>query len=494
MTELPSHGWFRCAVVAGASFVVLCLVAVRVGAEEKADISVTHEGVRVLVSEDGPLSAACRFEIQHHGGGAIHHFTLHDPSRLVVDLKGVRVARGKVYEASQARCVSAVRFGIQPQGTRVVFDLRGVPPESYDVAGPETDKSGITRLSARFRGASVGAQVELETRRAGEAPTPLPTPTATVTVLPTLAPTVLPTVTPILTPTLTPTFTPTATPTSTPTRTPSSTPTGTPVPTATVEPTTPAGLAPMVGGESPSSEGIPPKSEQGVVGAVILPPGAVDEAKLKFRVDKILVEFGGKDRPVRNIGVTNVSGDTLQMTTRVVRLMNPGAPNETEEETADLLVSPRFLTLQPGAERQVRVVAVVPAPEGERVYRIHLVPQRGEFEPRATVAVGAHRGSVDVVTALAVLVLQAGDDAQAKLTSRQEGTILVVGNEGTRSVLLSEVRRCSDADRSSCREIPGRRLFPGNEWRVEVAPEGALTMLAREGDHFETVSLKGASR
>lgn len=445
-------------------------------------VVVEHGGVRVVAFADGDSVARCRFEVEHRGHWSVNHFTLPDPDRLVVDLKGVRVGRGKVEETPRSRCVSAVRFGIQPDGTRVVFDLRGGAPESYTVAGPERGEGGLAQLSVSFgepdrvhkSQPQAGDKVGGAPVRGAETPmfsvivTPTPIPTATSTVAPTA--------------------------TETPAPTPSMTPTRTPALTSTPEPISSPKQAPVAPSALPGVAAMSTARNWAAEGTVTLPAETVDAAALKFRVDKIFVEFGGHDRPVRNIGVTNVATEPIQMTTRVARVMNPGAPNESEEETSDLLVSPRFFALQPGMERQVRIVSTAPADEGELVYRVHLVPQRGEFDPQATLSVGNRHGSVGVVTALAVLVLKVGEGAEAKLMSRREGDTIVLGNGGTRSVFLNDIRRCFGAERSSCRETPGRRLFPGNEWRVDVAPGESLRMLAREGDHFETVSIEGADR
>jgi len=224
-----------------------------------------------------------------------------------------------------------------------------------------------------------------------------------------------------------------------------------------------------------------------------VPAAITGQAALKFKVDRVLVEFKPEDRPVQNILITNTSGEVLDMSARVRAVESPGLPAEREVETDAMLVSPLFFRLEPGASRQVRLVGVEEPEEAEQVFRVALAPRRSEHDPRAKVRINGKEAELSVVTAFAVTVLRAPEGATAALRSSRAGEDVVLSNEGNRSIALTEVRVCRRSERSSCEEQPVRRLYPGAEWRVRVPAAGRLELLQRIGKDFQTVVIEGSA-
>ena len=182
------------------------------------------------------------------------------------------------------------------------------------------------------------------------------------------------------------------------------------------------------------------------------------------------------------------------MTAQVFELSEAGSPREAEVETKDILVSPMFFSLEPGSDRQVRIVSMGGTSDREVAYRLRLAPQHGEFDPKATFSVGGDSSRLNVVTALAVLILQAPTETTGELVSTRVDGDVILRNESNRSVALSDVKVCPTVSRGDCTELLGKRLFPGGEWRLTLPPQGRIEFLQRRGSDFEMMVIDGAPR
>ncbi|MFM1848284.1 MAG: hypothetical protein RL417_1758, partial [Pseudomonadota bacterium] len=384
-------------------FSTALLAAVLLPAALSADSRLEYSGVRVSV-ETNETENVCRFSIVHRGATGTKHFTLQAPNRLVVDLMGVRILRSKEFAVGDSRCIKGIRFGVQPAGSRVVFDLLvGAPSEYQSVVGRAGFEAVLPlseiALPATPASISNGLETNLESVDSAEEPvvepasTSRPTP-APVLPLPSATPTIAPTSTATRTPVPEPTVTPvaTATATASATATATATPTGTATATQGIELSEESVERKAVEKRSLNGESFGRLSESSTGdedkrAAASVSEGdirLVGEPNLKFKVDQVFIELPSGARAVKDLSLTNTSDERLNMAVQVRHLVEAGLPSEKEVETKGILVSPMFFSLEPGAERQVRIISAGESSDREEAFRVRFAPQRGDFEPEAT--------------------------------------------------------------------------------------------------------------
>lgn len=445
-----------------------------VGEQSLVDESVVeHSGVNVRVKT--AAGGNCRFSVEHRGARETKHFTMPSPNRLVVDLQGLRINRSKELSVKANPCVKAVRFGVQPSGTRVVFDLQIPATPTYQALVGENSFEASLAMRGAVSGVNTSAaekpaepkpvqektQPELERPKDSE-PAPLKEKDIKEKDLKEQENNVPPAPQPALPPA--------------------------PVPS-------PVPPQHEISAAVTAAKAIETSTTASLSGQSAEPAlKIVGEPVLKFKVAQVFVALAAERRAVEDISVTNTSEERLNMTAQVRKLIDAGLPTEREVETKEMLVSPMFFSLEAGAERQVRIVSVNEAGESEAAYRVRFAPQRGGFEPEATLNVGDASARLNVITALAVLVVRAPEKRRGELVSvRRDGGILL-RNESNQSLGLSEVKLCETRSRNNCREVPGRRLFPGNEWFIDSLGQGTLEFLKRSSSDFEMVVLEGEAR
>ena len=69
------------------------------------------------------------------------------------------------------------------------------------------------------------------------------------------------------------------------------------------------------------------------------------------------------------------------------------------------------------------------------------------------------------------------NNAKPELDVRREGTKLFVKNTGNANVLLREGFQCASADlpTEECTSLPGKRMYPGNEWSLDLPLDMPVT-------------------
>lgn len=517
LSPLLSVGCERCSATHSLAFLVsrsflAVVLSSAVGVPALGD-EVRHDGISVQVS--APLdSTVCSFSVKPRvAARKIDHFTLENPSRLVVDLWGVAVSRSREVELPGNPCAARVRFGVQPQRARVVFDLTRELGSSLTISttGGHFLASGGAPLGGGEGNAVAAASPIAEPVLVPSTPTaqpvePSPSPvlSSTPTVEPTLTPSPIPTPSATATEVPAPTATQTPRPTSTPS--PTRTSTATPSPTATKPLPTPspttlaiervevpkgadvvAPAVPAIESESADSARVADREEEADK------PDRSTDGALTIKVDRVVVEFQPDQRPVQNILVANTSAVSLSLAAKILEVEQPGQELERIVDTRSIIVSPLNFSLEPGSSRQVRLVALGDAEDIEKVFRLTLVAaarQSGSEESAVAAGVG---GASTGNSSFEVLVLRASESAKADLVSKRTGSDLVLTNEGSRSIALTEVRVCQGAGVGSCVEYPARRMYPGAAWSVRVPVGGRLEVLKRVGKDFETVVFEGAA-
>lgn len=188
-------------------------------------------------------------------------------------------------------------------------------------------------------------------------------------------------------------------------------------------------------------------------------------------IDRAIVAFKPGDPPRQDVMVMNDGKEPLYVQVEVMEVQNPGTPQEkrvvvTDPEKIALLATPRRFVVEPQGRRPLRLVNQQSKAPQERVYRINLTPAVGKLEGDSD----ANAMAVKVVVGYQLLVLTSPAEPQEGLEVKRNGKSAVLRNTGNTNILLFNGLQCPgpQAPEAECKALPDNRLYPGNEWRVEL--------------------------
>lgn len=204
--------------------------------------------------------------------------------------------------------------------------------------------------------------------------------------------------------------------------------------------------------------------------AVLLGMAALP-AQAGMLVDRAIVVFKPGDPPRQDVLVMNSGKEPLYVQVEVMEVQNPGTPQEkrvvvTDPEKISLLATPRRFVVEPDGRRSLRIVNQQPKADAERVYRINLTPAVGKLDADDD----ANAMAVKVVVGYQLLVLASPANPVEGLEVKRSGRSALFRNTGTTNILLFSGQQCpkAEAPEADCKTLPDHRLYPGNEWTLEL--------------------------
>lgn len=184
-------------------------------------------------------------------------------------------------------------------------------------------------------------------------------------------------------------------------------------------------------------------------------------------VSNVILHFEPGETTRQDIEIENTGDETMYVEVRPHRVLNPGTENEQREFIADpresgLLVTPNRLVLPPHGRKLLRFVNLKPGSNSERVYRVAVTPVVGELEARAS--------GLKILIGYEVLVLAQPSQPEPKLIGNRRGQQMLFRNDGNTNIFLREGRQCpsDDAAEVDCAVLGAKRLYPGNEWQLDL--------------------------
>jgi P pilus assembly chaperone PapD len=117
------------------------------------------------------------------------------------------------------------------------------------------------------------------------------------------------------------------------------------------------------------------------------------------------------------------------------------------------------MILEPGQRKLIRIASLGASADRERVYRVTVKPVVG--------AIQSDDSGLKVVVGYDVLVLVRPAQPLANVAGSRSGRELAFTNSGNVSVELIDGRQCDGAS-AKCTPLPGKRLYPGASWKVEL--------------------------
>jgi P pilus assembly chaperone PapD len=187
-------------------------------------------------------------------------------------------------------------------------------------------------------------------------------------------------------------------------------------------------------------------------------------AHAELVLSELIVDLDPGKQTREDIEVWNDSPERAYVAVEPRELLDAGLPSETARRDPDpqklgLLVSPARMILEPGQRKRLRIASLLGPPDREHVYRVTVKPLVG--------AVQSDASGLKLLVGYDVLVLVRPARPAPNVTGRREGRRLTFNNSGNVSVEVVQGRQC-DADGRRCVELPGKRLYPGVSWTVDL--------------------------
>lgn len=200
-------------------------------------------------------------------------------------------------------------------------------------------------------------------------------------------------------------------------------------------------------------------------------------------LNKSIIYFEPGQPNREDLEIQNAGADPLyiQITPKIVH--KPGSDDQSREifnnpKEAGLLVSPNKLIVPPNGRKLLRFVNLNPNIDEEKVYRVSVTPVVGDLS--------AKKSGVKILIGYEVLVIVHPIQGSFNLTHERTGNKLTISNQGNQNVLLRKGTQCPPGvdDESLCEHYPGKRLYPGNTWSVDLTKDLPVTyFLSRGKEH-----------
>jgi P pilus assembly chaperone PapD len=205
--------------------------------------------------------------------------------------------------------------------------------------------------------------------------------------------------------------------------------------------------------------------------------GPAGPAEAELLLSQLVVELAPAKHIRSDIEVWNNDSERAYVSAEPREILDPGTPSESRREDPDperlgLLVSPSRMILDPGQRRLLRIAAIAPSSDRERVYRVTVKPVVGELS--------APGSGLKLLIGYDVLVLVRPRDMKPHVSGTRSGGRLVLMNDGNVSVELVDGKMC-DAAGKSCSDLPGSRLYAGAEKAVDITPGSQVQYKLKSG-------------
>ena len=208
---------------------------------------------------------------------------------------------------------------------------------------------------------------------------------------------------------------------------------------------------------------------------------AAGPARADLVLSELVVELQPSKHAREDIEVWNNAPDRAFVAVEPREILDAGSPTQRIHQDADpaklgLLVGPSRMILEPGQRKLVRIATVAGDTDRERVYRVTVKPVVG--------AIQSEDSGLKLLVGYDVLVLVRPAQPLPNLRAQRNGRTLTFSNTGNVSVEVIEGRQCS-ADERKCAELPGKRLYPGASWSVELPSDSPAEYTLKSPGHSD---------
>jgi P pilus assembly chaperone PapD len=211
--------------------------------------------------------------------------------------------------------------------------------------------------------------------------------------------------------------------------------------------------------------------------------GLTAPAGAELVVSDLVVELQPGKNSRKDIELWNNSDERSYVEITPAEIINPGQLSEVRREFSNpeklgLLVAPNRMILEPGQHKAIRIAAIAPPADRERVYRVTVKPVVGD--------ISEGQSGLKILVGYDVLAMVRPANLVPKIVGSRAGRTLVVRNEGNSSVELLNGKQCVSVDKG-CSALAGKRLYSGAEWRLQLTGDGPIEYSIKLGEQMSTV-------
>ncbi len=220
-----------------------------------------------------------------------------------------------------------------------------------------------------------------------------------------------------------------------------------------------------------------------VIGASLCALFAVTAASAELAVSQLIVELTPFRSRTADIEIYNDSNERRYVSVEPREILNAGLSVESSLLTPDpeklgLLVSPTRLVMEPRQRRRLRIAAIGPAHEQERVYRVTVKPVTGEIN-------GPESG-LKLLIGYDLLVLVRPLKSKLGVEINRSGSLLNIVNRSNASVELADGQQCQQ-NANQCQQLPSKRLYAGASWQQTLPLPTAGQYRVRSTTSWSTI-------
>lgn len=222
----------------------------------------------------------------------------------------------------------------------------------------------------------------------------------------------------------------------------------------------------------------------------LLSVSAVSKADLA--VDETIIVFGDEAKTKHDLTVYNTD-ETSVMYLEVTphKVVNPGEESESLEPMSldsapEFLVSPNRAIVAPGSPSLIRLLDLKNESLEERIYRINLIPASPPLELQQEDE-DVVASALQVVVAYQVLVIVLPANPKAEMTTTRIENAVSFANTGNANYLLTNGEQCDPNDPNNCVALSSRRVYPGNNWTLDLPYDGPASYTVRKPNEASSV-------
>lgn len=163
--------------------------------------------------------------------------------------------------------------------------------------------------------------------------------------------------------------------------------------------------------------------------------------------------------------------------------------NEKLEETAEVLVIPERLMLDPRKSQNIRVLIKKRPENEEAVYRVRFNPINKTINNGKVTTIS---GQLDVFTGLGIILTAQPKELNESYTADWNETGLNITNTGNTNLIFRQAEQC--IENMDC-QVDGIRLWPGKSWQLNMPKSlhsNDIQLEMRSASGTQTITIEGA--
>ena len=210
---------------------------------------------------------------------------------------------------------------------------------------------------------------------------------------------------------------------------------------------------------------------------------AASPASAELVVGQLIVEFRPGAPKASDIEIFNNSDERSFALVEPREILNPGTAAEQPLTSPDpaklgLITSPARFILEPRQRRTLRIAAIGPAGDRERVYRVTVKPVAGD--------IASEESGLKLMVGYDLLVLVRPAVVRNDVKISRSGAELTITNAGNASVELAEGKQCDPAGKN-CQSLPAKRVYSGASWKQTLPSSAAGEYRMRSASGWSSI-------